>query len=95
MKVKIQYLGLVKIYTHKTEDHMDLEEDSPVSSLLDKIASEYGRQFTQDIYEPGTKDVKPMFTLMINGIVIGQLDGMKTKLKEGDNIVLMPLMTGG
>ena len=95
MKIKIHYLGLVKTYTNKTEDEITIENDAKLSDLLNKMASKFGIHFTQDIYEPGMKDVKSMFTVMVNGIVMGQLDGIDTQLKEGDNVILMPLMTGG
>ena len=32
---------------------------------------------------------------MVNGIVMDQLNGVNTQLKNGDNVILMPLMTGG
>jgi MoaD family protein len=95
MKIKIHYLGLVKTYTNISQDEIELKEGAPLSELLDKLAAEFDKQFTQDIYEIGAKDVKAMFTVMINGIVIGQLNGVGTKLKNGDNVILMPLMTGG
>ena len=95
MKIKIHYLGLVKTYTNKSQDEIELKEGAPLSELLNKIAVDFGKQFTQDIYEPGMKDAKTMFTVMVNGIVMGQLNGVDTKLKDGDNVILMPLMTGG
>ena len=95
MKVKVQYLGLVKTYTNKSTDEFELQEGAPLSELLKRIAANSGKQFTQDIYEPDQKDVKAMFTVMINGIVIGQLKGIETRLKNSDNVILMPLMTGG
>ncbi len=95
MKIKIQYLGLVKTYTNKTQDEITLEIDATLSDLLNKLAREFCKQFSQDIYEQGAKDLKPMFTVMVNGIVMGQLNGVETKLKDGDNVILMPLMTGG
>ena len=39
--------------------------------------------------------MKPNFVAMINGVLMGQLKGMNTSLKEGDNMILMTLMTGG
>ena len=95
MKIKIHYLGLVKTYTNKSQDEIELKDGASLSELLNKLAAEFGKQFTQDIYEPGAKDVKTMFTVMVNGIVMGQLNGVDTKLKDGDNVILMPLMTGG
>ncbi len=95
MKVKVQYLGLVKTYTNKTHEEVKLEEPATVFDLLSQLASQFGKQFTDEIYEPGAKDVKPMFTVMVNGVVTGQLAGLDTKLNEGDTVILMPLMTGG
>ena len=95
MKIKISYLGLVKTYTNKSQDEIELKEGAPLSELLDKLATDFGKQFMADIYELGTKDVKPMFTVMVNGIVMGQLSGVDTTLNDGDNVILMPLMTGG
>ena len=95
MKIKIHYLGLVKTYTNKSQDEIELIEGAPLSELLSKLATDFGKQFTQDIYEPSAKDVKTMFTVMVNGIVMGQFNGVDTKLKDGDNVILMPLMTGG
>ena len=95
MKVKIHYLGLVKTYTHKSQDEIELNEGAQLSELLDKLVSEFGEQFTKEIYDKGMKEVKAMFTVMINGIVIGQLNGVETILKSGDNVILMALMTGG
>jgi len=95
MNVRIHYLGLVKTYTNQSQDEMELKEGATLSDLLNKLAADFGKQFMQEIYEPGVKDVKPMFTIMVNGVIIGQLNGLETKLKDRDTIILMPLMTGG
>ena len=95
MKIKIHYLGLVKTYTNKTEDTIELNEAAYLSDLLNKLAKEFGKQFAQDIYESNAKDVKTNFSITVNGVFIGQLDGINTKLKDGDMVILMPLVTGG
>jgi sulfur-carrier protein len=95
VKAKIHYLGLVKTYTNKTEEDLTLQSDSKVSSVFDQLAASFGKPFNPEIYDPAKKEVKPMFTVMVNGIIIGQLEGVDTKLKDGDQIILMPLMTGG
>ncbi len=95
MKIKIQYLGLVKTYTNRSQDEITLEGQALLSDLLNKLATDLGKPFAQDVFEPGSKEVKPMFMIMVNGVVIGQLNGVETRLKEGDCVILMPLMTGG
>jgi len=95
MRVKIQYLGLVKTYTNRIQDELVLEEDTGLSAMLDRLAADFGRPFDPEVYDPAKKEVKPTFMVLINGIVIGQLDGVNTRLKDGDIVVLMPLVTGG
>jgi sulfur-carrier protein len=95
MKVKVHYLGLVKTYTNKGQEDMELGEGAKLSDLLSKLAVNFGKPFNAEIYESSKKEVKAMFTVMVNGVIMGQLDGVETKLKDGDNIIIMPLMTGG
>jgi molybdopterin synthase sulfur carrier subunit len=95
MKVKVHYLGLVKSYTKRSQDELELEEGAPLSELLDKLAGNFGKPFNSEVYEPAKKEVKAMFMVVVNGVLMGQLSGADTKLKDGDNIIVMPLMTGG
>jgi MoaD family protein len=95
MKVKVQYLGFLKNLINQSEEEFELEEDSALSELLNKLAEIYGRPFQKEFYEKGLKDVKMGFVVTVNGVLIGQLRGLDTKLNNGDNIILMSLMSGG
>ena len=95
MKVKVHYLGLVKTYTNRTQEDLVLGEDATLGSLLEKLAATFGKPFDHEVYDTANKEVKPMFMVLVNGVVVGQLDGVNTKLENGDNVMLMPLMTGG
>jgi MoaD family protein len=95
VKIKVQYISLVKSFTNRSQDEFELREDSLLSELLDKIAETYGTPFTEEVYEKGQKEMKSTFVAMVNGVLISQLKGMDTQLKDGDNIILMSLMTGG
>jgi len=95
MKVKVHYLGLVKTYTNKTQDDITLKTDASLAELFEKLATDLGKPFNPEVYEPAKTEVKPTFMVLLNGIVIGQLNGLNTKLKDGDVMVIMPLVTGG
>jgi molybdopterin converting factor small subunit len=95
MKVKVQYLGFIKNLIKKREDEFELQEGASLSQLLNKIAGIYGKPFQKEVYEPGLKDVKMGFVVTVNGVLIGQLKGVDTKLNNGDNVILMSLMSGG
>jgi molybdopterin converting factor small subunit len=95
MQVKVHYISLVKSYTNKSQDEITLNEDAKLAQLLDHIAEIYGKQFIQEVYDPDKKEMKSTFVAMINGVLMDQLKGINTPLKNGDNIILMSLMTGG
>jgi len=95
MKVKVQYLGFIKNLIKKNEDEFELQEGASLSQLLNKIAGIYGKPFQKEVYEPGLKDVKMGFVVTVNGVLIGQLKGVDTQLNNGDNVILMSLMSGG
>ena len=95
MKVKVHYISLVKSYTNKSQEEITLSEDASMAQLLNLIADIYGKQFKEEVYDPEKKEMKSTFVAMINGVLIDQLKGTNTQLKNGDNVILMALMTGG
>jgi MoaD family protein len=95
MQVKVHYISLVKSFTNKSQDEFTFPNNSIISELLDKIAESYGKQFSQEVYDPNKKEMKATFVAMVNGVLIDQLKGVNTPLKDGDSIILMSLMTGG
>lgn len=80
---------------NKREDNFELEEEAHLSNLLNKLARIHGAAFRKEVYEPGMNDVKTGFSVTINGVFIGQLGGLNAKLADGDNVLLMSLMSGG
>jgi molybdopterin converting factor small subunit len=47
------------------------------------------------VYESGGSDVKSNFMATVNGYLLNQLKGVETKLKNGDHVILMPVVSGG
>jgi MoaD family protein len=95
LKVKVQYFGFIQNIMNKRKEEFELDEEASLSDLLNKLAGVYGKAFTKEVYEPGLKDVKTGFCVTVNGVLMGQLGGVDTKLDDGDNVILMSLMSGG
>ncbi len=95
MQVKVHYIGLVKSYTNTSQDEFELPNGTLLSDLLDKIAEDYGKQFIQEVYDPVKKEMKASFVAMVNGVLMDQLQGVNTPLKDRDSVILMSLVTGG
>ncbi len=95
MEVNVQYLGFIKNLIKRSKDEFELETGASLGDLLNKIAEVYGEPFKKEFYEPGLKDVKMGFVVTVNGTLMGQLNGVDTQLNNGDNVILMSLMSGG
>ena len=96
MKVKVEYLGHIRnIIGSEREEEVEINEDSSLSDLLMILSKKYGKPFQKSVYETDTIDVKPNFIVTINGYLLNQLNGVKTRLKHGDHVVFMPVVSGG
>jgi molybdopterin synthase sulfur carrier subunit len=96
LKVTVDYLGSIKqTLGLKQAEQVELKEDASVSDLLSLLAEKHGDPFKKAVYEPKGLDLKPHHILSVNGLLLNQLDGIETKLKDGDHIILMPVVTGG
>jgi len=95
MKVKVEYLGFIKNLLSKRVEELELNEGASLQELLSDLSNLYGTPFKKEIFEPGQKDVKTGFVVTVNGVLIGQLDGVETRLRNGDQVILMSLMSGG
>jgi molybdopterin converting factor small subunit len=95
MQVKVHYISLVKSYTNTSQEEFILPDKSTLSELLDKIAHDYGKPFIQEVYDPAKKEMKSTFVAMVNGVLMDQLKGINTPLKDRDSVILMSLVTGG
>ncbi len=96
MRVTVEYLGHIKkiIEVEHTES-IELKDYALVGDLLFLLAKNHGENFRKAIYEPSGNDLKPNFILTVNGLLLNQLNGIETKLKNGDRVVLMPVVSGG
>ena len=96
MKVTVDYLGSIKkTLGLKQAEQVELKEDASVCDLLSLLAEKHGDPFKKAVYEPKGLDLKPHHILSINGLLLNQLNGIETKLKDGDRVILMPVVSGG
>jgi molybdopterin converting factor small subunit len=55
----------------------------------------YGDELASHLFQPKSTTPLPYLRLMVNGQDIAFLDGMNTLLKEGDEILILPPVSGG
>ena len=92
----VDYLGSIKqTLGLRQAEQVELEDNASVCDLLSLLAEKYGEPFKKAVYEPKGLDLKPYHILSVNGLLLNQLNGIETKLKDGDHVILMPVVSGG
>jgi sulfur-carrier protein len=96
LRVKVEYLGHIKnMLGNRREEEIDVDDDASIRDLLTLLSEKHGKSFKEALYETGGKDIKSNFIATVNGYLLNQLNGVETKLKNGDHVVLMPIVSGG
>lgn len=96
MNITVEYLGYIKekLGIEKSEV-IHLNDKASVHELLILLANKYGKSFKKSVYDPLDLELKPYHMVSVNGLLLNQLNGMKTKLNDNDRVILMPIVSGG
>ena len=96
MKVKVEYLGHIRnIIGSGRQEEVEIEEEASIADLLMVLSEKYGQPFKKAVYEKRGTDVKSNYIITVNGYLLNQLSGIETKLRNGDEITLLPIVSGG
>jgi molybdopterin converting factor small subunit len=94
VKVTIKILGSLKeLATH--EEILEIPEGSDISRLLQKLINKHGSDLRNALLDPILESPIPSNLILINGIEINNLDGLRTPINDGDNIILLSVIHGG
>jgi MoaD family protein len=96
VKVTVEYLGYIKQALNAEQSELiTLRDNATVGDLLALLAEKHGDTFKKAIFDPKEAEMKPHHILAVNGLLINQLGDLEAKLKDGDHLVVMPIVTGG
>lgn len=96
MRVTVEYLGYIKQTLSITQaESIELKPEAPVRDLLTLLAEKHGEPFKKAVYDPKDTGLKPYHIIAVNGLMINLLNSLDTKLKDGDRVAVMPVVTGG
>jgi sulfur-carrier protein len=95
MKITLHtILGIKQAIGHETIE-LDFPQESTVENFLAYMKERWGGKLYPHLFNPDNDTVYPHVRIMVNGQTIQFLQGMKTVLKEGDEVLILPLISGG
>ena len=95
MVVAVRSILKLKEALGGTDLALDFPEGTTVSGLLDYMRHRWGERLASHLFDPENGLPLPYVRIMVNGQTVQFLDGLGTVLKEGDEVLLLPLVGGG
>jgi len=94
-RVRVEFVGVFRGITGKDEISVKLKQPKPVNEFLEKISAMFKPSFRRVLIDSELNDPRPNTLIMVNDMEISALNGLKTKVANGDRVVLIPVAHGG
>ncbi len=93
MKVRVKFFTTLRELVGKREEEFEFDQPLELVDVLELLADRYGPKARDYLFEGGR--VRDFLQLLINGISATALKGLKTEVKDGDVIAIIPPVGGG
>ncbi len=93
--VKVRTILTLKKILGRGEVEIPMPERSTLGALLTMMVNRWGGELASQLFEPKSTRVFPSIRLMVNGRDIAFLNRMETVLHNGDEVLIMPPVSGG
>jgi MoaD family protein len=95
IRVKVRTILTLKKIMGSGEIELSFPEGSTLAALITNLVNSWGDELASHLYEPNSKRLRPYIRLMVNGRDIAFLNRMETVLKSGDEVLILPPVSGG
>jgi len=93
--VKVKLLGVFRGLSGRDQLPIELKKPAVVREVIQKLVESFPPEFNRVLIDPELNDPRPNALILVNGKEVGVLKGLETEVKEGDEIVLIPVSHGG
>ncbi|MEM2117494.1 MAG: MoaD/ThiS family protein [Candidatus Bathyarchaeia archaeon] len=94
MTITVRFVGAFRSVSGKSKITIKLEEETPLRKIINKIVEKMPK-LKKVLIDPELEDPRPNTLILVNGKEISILNGLQTLLKDGDEVVFIPVIHGG
>jgi molybdopterin synthase sulfur carrier subunit len=94
IKVAVRFFTTLREITGKKEELLELPKPLSVDALLKQLSKKYGKEFDDYMFDE-IGDVRGHLQVLINGRSVSTMQGLKTQLKDTDQVAILPPVGGG
>lgn len=93
IKVNVKFFTTLREMVGKRSEEFTLPSVATVEHLLERLCKTYGQPFVDYLFEEG--NLRSFLQILVDGKNVNLLDGMKTRLRNGDTVAILPPAGGG
>ena len=93
-KVTVEVYGHYATLAGKRKETMEVPNPT-IEGLLKRMQGSWSQRFMEEIIDSKTKEPALDAMILLNNRSIYHLEGLKTELKDGAIVVIMPAIAGG
>ena len=95
INVEVKFLGVFRQFSGRNRVLVKLEKPVTVRKAIEKLTEVTSSEFKRALVDSELEDPRPNALILVNGKEISVLQGLETKVEDGDEIVLVPVSHGG
>ena len=94
MVLTIKFIGSFRSLSRKNTLKLKLEESSPIKDVVKMIVEKLPK-LEQALIDPESDSPKTNMLVLVNGKEISVLNRFETLVKDGDEVIFVPIVHGG
>ncbi len=95
MKVRVKFFAAIRELAAVKDETIDLQSNTAVRELIQVLCQRHGVDFTGYGIDPNTGAPRSHLQILVDGKNLSSLEGLETRLSDGDEVALMPPVGGG
>lgn len=94
LAITVKFVGAFRHFSGIGELDLDFEDKNSVGDLMTELIKKLP-EIESSLINQYAENSSPIALILVNGREISVLSGMNTILKDGDEVVLVPVVHGG
>ncbi len=95
IKVSVELVGILRKLAGMSMFSIEFDSPVAVEDVIFHMADSFSSEFKLALIDTELNDPRPNALVFLNKTEIGVLKGLKTKVQDGDKLVLVPATHGG
>jgi molybdopterin converting factor small subunit len=95
VRVEVDFVSVLRKLVDKENVALEFNNPVTVRDIVSKLVRCFSPAFKQALMDPELNDPRPSVIVLVNEQEIGVLQGLETRVGDGDRLTFIPVSHGG